>query len=1318
MRYPSRRASLAAAALGSALIAGCAALQIDVDVYKGPLANSEEIERDQFIAMAMSAKALMYAMRNNLLDAYDARRKKKGEDPWDKDAGARSSVQLGNKFPCFDPRSDAERCPLDADLKSARQLNDILTHYEDRGDPAYSVPLAIIQSARRTQNKLVNKYLDGAANVQRADQETRPEFEAAHKERVKIWESLLEVLSISVRDSVRQSDPESADTARRIASEAIARVTQMNVLACAIDLAQTKLAGSPEGKWLLDARDRAHVSGGSGLVFDNWKWDPPRNDRARLAIERALYDRPVEGILALRAANWIVRTTDREKLCAQEKVPAATTSEKIHSRDFMTAQSREEGKGGNTNRTAKNDYVALPIYFSETGIVQQPPGKDTEDNALEAKFDELLNALAVLKATGFDHGRTDEGIDRLANTYAELQHQSLQSVGESGLGQNGAIKSRAEAAYLQLESAIVDLAARIQFLSINLGLLNDLGPAAREDSSAGLNIADPNGWQASQQTPIDPYKTLLESIANNLIVHGDDLRRKRLHDRSQTDFAEAERRSAASAFTLDAAAEFTDIELQVQDLRQAAQDAEGRNANLKNARKLEEEAKGKVEQATKEIEELLATIDGKRAGASAQQLSSLKADSEQILDQIKKIDGGPDLGKVYANLATWLEEQVKSALDERKDRLTKAERAFKQLTPPTPGGSKPDSPEKALDAVRQWIAQERENTEKRLAAKVDEAREAREILEQEQRAAAAKQGHTLLSSADYDATATLLVKLREPTLGRSTAAGVSPDARVVMGFLQLEIAENLKSKLDEGARAKYETAQSVLRSIVPSAAIRAPQTANSSSQVQKEVIAQLKYAVIDATRRFGAGHPSTRRAREALSVAQKAYEEEAYLRPASTYLRSVYSSTIAQDDPGLVYKNMLLSNLWAVREFDLASEPGGKKVRRARVELDKTYWQNINSVKLSASGGSNFVVAKDDVGNWYVKAMGSDPSAMIRAATQLALYNIGGTVDTNLLQVEELRAVIASKATTEAKDEARGQLKQLIGSSSGPAVAARSQTLTLFQQHYHSLSVGHLTELRRKFTSDAFYRAIAERWSATLKDADQGGEPLEGFKTRESVSSAYKAAKDSVDSKSAEELEAAKKPDATDSATGAAPEPGATDEAKTAAKVIIETLHALGKFRSVLRTAVASDAALIQKEQDTVESAEKEFEEEDKKLTSFNQELSKLIAEFAAQPTPPAAPAAPTQPQGGTAQSSEPSLKEKIAELNNKVQVQSEKVEKMKKARDAANAELALAKARRASAAQDVDEVINASISAVVEKRLQLLTETETAVKIVGQNNQ
>ncbi len=60
---------------------GCATLTIDVDVYKGPLANHEQVQTEQIAAMGMGAKPLLVQLRNRLEEDYLTRKKNIGGCP-------------------------------------------------------------------------------------------------------------------------------------------------------------------------------------------------------------------------------------------------------------------------------------------------------------------------------------------------------------------------------------------------------------------------------------------------------------------------------------------------------------------------------------------------------------------------------------------------------------------------------------------------------------------------------------------------------------------------------------------------------------------------------------------------------------------------------------------------------------------------------------------------------------------------------------------------------------------------------------------------------------------------------------------------------------------------------------------------------------------------------------------------------------------------------------------------------------------------------------------------------------------------------------
>ena len=112
-------------------------------------------------------------------------------------------------------------------------------------------------------------------------------------------------------------------------------------------------------------------------------------------------------------------------------------------------------------------------------------------------------------------------------------------------------------------------------------------------------------------------------------------------------------------------------------------------------------------------------------------------------------------------------------------------------------------------------------------------------------------------------------------------------------------------------------------------------------------------------------------AEDLLSAITAAYDqrtEMVYLRPASAYLSSVYSASDLQDNAAPEHRNMLMEYFQYLWPAWLRTDTHNN-MKKARQQLEKLFWQNINTVKLNGGGATNYVLAKDDVGNWYVKAL-------------------------------------------------------------------------------------------------------------------------------------------------------------------------------------------------------------------------------------------------------------------------------------------------------------------------------------------------------------
>lgn len=133
---------------------------------------------------------------------------------------------------------------------------------------------------------------------------------------------------------------------------------------------------------------------------------------------------------------------------------------------------------------------------------------------------------------------------------------------------------------------------------------------------------------------------------------------------------------------------------------------------------------------------------------------------------------------------------------------------------------------------------------------------------------------------------------------------------------------------------------------------------------------------------------SVARLRAALNEAYEQRTRMVYIRPPSFYLKNSYPVTSLQDNSSQgPWKNMLAQQAW--RGVPFVNMFKDKTNAETQKRLDQLYWQNINRVRVAATGITNYVIAKDPVGNWYVKNYSGDPSPIIKAAKAAAMMGAG-----------------------------------------------------------------------------------------------------------------------------------------------------------------------------------------------------------------------------------------------------------------------------------------------------------------------------------------
>lgn len=214
------------------------------------------------------------------------------------------------------------------------------------------------------------------------------------------------------------------------------------------------------------------------------------------------------------------------------------------------------------------------------------------------------------------------------------------------------------------------------------------------------------------------------------------------------------------------------------------------------------------------------------------------------------------------------------------------------------------------------------------------------------------------------------------------SAPVSPDA-VIDKLIEL-------AKKDTGAVGELKK----FRGQIPAHPGEGAVAGVTALDVMDMLFAQLRHEQIQAAR-LGVDSPRAKQLQEALKRAYVRNAELMYIRPALAYLRSSSPAPTLQEDGAASRSNMLSSIGSSGCDED---EPC-----RIAKELDKQYWHTINRIDLSSVGKGNYVLAKDHLGNWYVKSYSSDPDKLIATVKNLALF-AGGTT-----------AAVTSPGTTETK---------------------------------------------------------------------------------------------------------------------------------------------------------------------------------------------------------------------------------------------------------------------------------------------------------------
>ena len=177
----------------------------------------------------------------------------------------------------------------------------------------------------------------------------------------------------------------------------------------------------------------------------------------------------------------------------------------------------------------------------------------------------------------------------------------------------------------------------------------------------------------------------------------------------------------------------------------------------------------------------------------------------------------------------------------------------------------------------------------------------------------------------------------------------------------------------------------------------------NSREVLDRLISVLEYERIEAIKQGGM-EGRAKNIADALREAYKSRTQLAFIRPASSYLRSSNPAASLQNDPGLGWRNEL-----ARHSFKSIPVFGGMITHwldkrdspdinlKVLSQIDRQFWQNINSIRVGGAGYTNYVMVQDDIGNWYVKGYSADAKNIAKSAKGLGLFALSRQLGTDLV---------------------------------------------------------------------------------------------------------------------------------------------------------------------------------------------------------------------------------------------------------------------------------------------------------------------------------
>jgi hypothetical protein len=1019
-------------------VTGCAVLTIDVDVYKGPMSNTRQVQLDQVAVMAQASKPMLVQLRRRFEEAAISRMSGTVSE-----AVVEENKKTARK--AFEDASVDEAKAL-AEVENAKKIADEASKVPD------TQPTAEKTNAVQKWQTEVDEWDKATLQAKIDDEKAQIEknkanvdYKAAQKKGAAGTNALLssyETKALAKVDSSKRLKDaelrlENAKEKLRLAKQGEAKIFAEEK-AEAVDNAVVAAAGSKEKKNIAEknadqaakvAPVRPSIRDEQAASFELVKysnyWVPSK--KYKFQSDEAKY---VNDVLAQFDAEWEERPDPEGVTALSEGLRKDPTyiSSGAFSLQLKTITSKDASATNKDVNTSANKNL------------------DKQKKTLLSKpTEEEVRELRLIR------GRDGQsGLDSLAGIAAEV-------VKAGKAGDAGALTT--------MQTPLIQFSQRILVVTSNQAFLEQKDTSS--GTPAGEDYFASNGKSGSTGSTKSDLR-VLESIATSILTQLDGLQQEtdQIARLKESRGREAQGlRSVAKNQRPDAV--LSELTATLEEERKTAEE---RLKQIEIEKSRWEKDKSKYDALKKRIDDFDAATSQKKEAE----------DSRDLADLIITLFAGgapkwpfkaPADPKQTFTPSEWVDKSIEkitektvpdSAIGETKEDLKTLVKAgallSKEIQPKltTPdkksfGDAKNDVAQALtayLHAQNKTINQldpkirinpvkKKERTE--YAEKVDPiVTQLTDLATEKQALEAKKTTRDVAIPLIRNQSLKVLEGLKQSETPVSTPY-VLGQLVAALKFAQKEAEPTAQSKYNEAIFlvANYPVLFDSLEVNIDGASGELAE--RNARDVLDVLIIRLRYQLIEAKTKVS-NADNVAAIESALEAALKQRGDMTFIRPASAYLKNSYPVSALQTSSQKGSQNMLGDQ--AAKAFvpfysQMFNDSTDQKTQQA---LDKQYWQNINSVRVSGGGDTNYVVAKDDVGNWYVKNYSADPGPIIKSAKNLALFGMGSSMQTNLVGAA-LRQDAAEKQIKELadKEELTNEKAQEIRDAAGVAPATSTQ---------------------------------------------------------------------------------------------------------------------------------------------------------------------------------------------------------------------------------------------------------------------------------------